>query len=101
MTPPQFPPGCTFDQMTFDEIPMLAGWAADEGWNPGVGDLDVAWALDPDAFIALRRPSCGSCATPVSKAGNRRSPLRRCRTAVSGRPLPVHDVGEGSTCMDT
>ena len=55
MTTPQLPAGCTFDQMAFDELPMLAGWAAEEGWNPGVGDLDVAWAIDPDAFIALRR----------------------------------------------
>jgi len=55
MDVPELPDGCTFGQMTLDELPLLAGWATDEGWNPGVGDLDVAWALDPEAFIALRR----------------------------------------------
>ncbi len=34
---------------------MLDGWAAAEGWNPGLSDIDIAWAHDPDAFIALRK----------------------------------------------
>jgi hypothetical protein len=33
---------------------MLDDWAAQEGWNPGLSDIDVAWAFDPGAFIAIR-----------------------------------------------
>ena len=34
---------------------MLAGWAANEGWNPGNADIAIAWETDSEAFIALRR----------------------------------------------
>jgi len=49
------PPGYTIGAMRADEVPTLTAWAAAEGWNPGDGDVGVAWAFDPDAFIALRR----------------------------------------------
>jgi GNAT superfamily N-acetyltransferase len=42
------------DQASRDEAAQLMKWAADEGWNPGLGDLDAAWEADPQAFIALR-----------------------------------------------
>jgi GNAT superfamily N-acetyltransferase len=51
---PELPAGYSFGQMAADELPVLAGWAQAEGWNPGVGDLEVAWSVDPDAFLALR-----------------------------------------------
>lgn len=41
--------------MTDEEVGILGRWAADEGWNPGRNDLDIARAIDPEAFIALRR----------------------------------------------
>jgi hypothetical protein len=41
--------------MTRAEADILDGWAASEGWNPGLQDIDIAWAYDPDAFIALRK----------------------------------------------
>lgn len=41
--------------MTDPEIAMLGDWAAQEGWNPGLGDLDVARASDPEAFVAIRQ----------------------------------------------
>jgi GNAT superfamily N-acetyltransferase len=34
------------------EVDELVGWAAREGWNPGLHDADAFWATDPDAFIA-------------------------------------------------
>jgi GNAT superfamily N-acetyltransferase len=34
------------------EVDQLVGWAAREGWNPGLHDADVFWATDPGAFIA-------------------------------------------------
>ena len=48
------PAGYRIDRMTRAEADILDGWAAAEGWNPGVHDIDIAWAYDPDAFIALR-----------------------------------------------
>ena len=41
--------------MRAEEVPLLAGLAAAEGWNPGLADVDIAWDVDPGAFIALRR----------------------------------------------
>ena len=49
------PDGYTIGPMTRDEASVLESWAATEGWNPGISDMDVAWATDPDAFIALRK----------------------------------------------
>lgn len=38
--------------MARPELDELVGWAAREGWNPGLHDADLFWATDPDAFIA-------------------------------------------------
>jgi len=38
--------------MSRAEVDELVGWAAREGWNPGLHDAEVFWATDPDAFIA-------------------------------------------------
>ncbi|WP_256091601.1 GNAT family N-acetyltransferase [Candidatus Thiosymbion oneisti] len=38
--------------MTRPEVDALVGWAAREGWNPGLNDARLFWATDPDAFIA-------------------------------------------------
>jgi len=43
------------DLMTPSEVAILREWAVSEGWNPGISDIDIARAYDPDAFIALRR----------------------------------------------
>lgn len=49
------PPGFTLGPMRADEVPVLEEWAAAEGWNPGLADLAIAHAVDPDAFIALHQ----------------------------------------------
>jgi hypothetical protein len=49
------PPGYQIAQMTRAEAGMLDDWAAQEGWNPGLSDIAVAWAFDPGAFIAIRQ----------------------------------------------
>jgi hypothetical protein len=49
------PEGYRIDQMTRTEADILDSWAAAEGWNPGLHDIDIAWSYDPDAFIALRK----------------------------------------------
>ncbi|MEC9343016.1 MAG: GNAT family N-acetyltransferase, partial [Pseudomonadota bacterium] len=38
--------------MTRAEVGELVGWAAREGWNPGLHDADLFWANDPQAFVA-------------------------------------------------
>lgn len=50
-----FPPGYAIAPMTRAEADQLGDWAAEEGWNPGLADIDIAWGSDPGAFIALRQ----------------------------------------------
>ena len=57
MNSPTLPEGLSLGPMRREEADILAGWAADEGWNPGKADIGIAWATDPDAFIALRQGS--------------------------------------------
>lgn len=42
----------TLRLMNKAEVDKLVGWAADEGWNPGLHDADLFWETDPEAFIA-------------------------------------------------
>lgn len=48
------PPGYSIGALRADELPTLWGWVDAEGWNPGLHDLGAAFAVDPDAFVALR-----------------------------------------------
>lgn len=48
------PEGYAISAMSRAEAEVLLGWAAAEGWNPGLADLEVAWSFDPQGFIALR-----------------------------------------------
>lgn len=38
--------------MSRSEFDILVGWAAYEGWNPGLYDANIFWHTDPDGFIA-------------------------------------------------
>jgi len=38
--------------MTRSEVDELVGWAAREGWNPGLHDAELFWATDSEAFVA-------------------------------------------------
>ena len=51
------PNGMTLGPMWQEERGILDEWAAREGWNPGLTDLETVWDYDPDAFIALRKGS--------------------------------------------
>ena len=51
----QLPDGFAIGPMTAPEVDVLVGWAADEGWNPGVHDVAIAYREQPAAFLALRR----------------------------------------------
>jgi GNAT superfamily N-acetyltransferase len=37
--------------MKRDELDLALGWAAAEGWNPGLHDADSFYAADPDGFL--------------------------------------------------
>ncbi|MEU6824184.1 GNAT family N-acetyltransferase [Streptomyces atriruber] len=39
---------------TLDDWRVVTGWAADEGWNPGLGDAPSFHAQDPDGFFLGR-----------------------------------------------
>lgn len=43
--------GFTVRTATRDELDTLIGWAATEGWNPGLRDADCFHAADPDGFL--------------------------------------------------
>lgn len=49
------PTGYSLGPMTETETRELSMWAEAEGWNPGLSDVAVAWAWQPQSFIALRR----------------------------------------------
>lgn len=51
---PPLPDGHILAPMTDGEVAELRSWAVAEGWNPGLLDISIARAVDPDAFIALR-----------------------------------------------
>jgi hypothetical protein len=48
------PSGFSISAMREDEVATLGDWAAAEGWNPGLSDIEIAWETDPEAFVALR-----------------------------------------------
>lgn len=52
--PEELPEGYEIGALRADELPTLWEWVRDEGWNPGLHDLGAAFAVDPDAFVALR-----------------------------------------------
>ncbi len=47
MTDPNF----AVRRATRDELDMILGWAAREGWNPGLRDAECFWAADPEGFF--------------------------------------------------
>ncbi|MGD9571770.1 MAG: GNAT family N-acetyltransferase [Thermoleophilia bacterium] len=46
--------------MRRDELDELVGWAADEGWNPGLGDAALFWDTDPEGFVAAEHEETGA-----------------------------------------
>jgi hypothetical protein len=41
--------------MSRTELDIAIGWAADEGWNPGLADAECFWAADPGGFLMAFR----------------------------------------------
>jgi Acetyltransferase (GNAT) domain len=42
------------ERMTRDEVGMALGWAASEGWNPGLHDAEAFLAADPEGFFVCK-----------------------------------------------
>lgn len=40
----------TFRPLRYPEFEVLVGWAAREGWNPGLQDAALFWAADPKGY---------------------------------------------------
>lgn len=54
----------TISRATLDDWQVVSGWAADEGWNPGLRDAPSFFAQDPGGFFIGRLS--GEHAEPVS-----------------------------------
>ena len=53
MTSPS-PEGLVVTQASLDDWPVIKGWAADEGWDPGKSDGMAFFAQDPEGFFLGR-----------------------------------------------
>jgi Acetyltransferase (GNAT) domain len=42
------------ERMTRDEVGLAVGWAASEGWNPGLHDAETFLAADPQGFFVAK-----------------------------------------------
>ncbi|MFJ9174160.1 GNAT family N-acetyltransferase [Streptomyces sp. NPDC102360] len=51
---PQLPAHLDISRATLADWPVIRGWAADEGWNPGLADGPSFFAQDPDGFFLGR-----------------------------------------------
>ncbi|MFF2502745.1 GNAT family N-acetyltransferase [Streptomyces sp. NPDC058067] len=51
---PEPPSRLDITRATLDDWPVISGWAADEGWNPGLSDGRSFFAQDPDGFFLGR-----------------------------------------------
>lgn len=55
MGPAALPDGYRFSRAEPDDVELMRRWAVAEGWNPGIHDLDHAYANEPAAFVTLLR----------------------------------------------
>lgn len=54
-TPCPLPEGFHWEPMSPADAGQLNQWAIDEGWNPGLSDLRLMYALQAEAFIGLKQ----------------------------------------------
>ncbi len=40
-----------FDLLSKEQLAILISWAAEEGWNPGIYDIEAFWAADPAGYM--------------------------------------------------
>ncbi|MET7515965.1 GNAT family N-acetyltransferase [Streptomyces sp. NPDC005480] len=51
---PEVPERLDIARATLDDWSVISGWAAEEGWNPGLADARSFFAQDPDGFFIGR-----------------------------------------------
>lgn len=51
---PEVPERLDITRATLDDWSVISGWAAEEGWNPGLADARSFFAQDPDGFFIGR-----------------------------------------------
>jgi GNAT superfamily N-acetyltransferase len=54
MASPAAPEDLVVSRAGLDDWPVISGWAAAEGWNPGLADGPAFFAQDPDGFFLGR-----------------------------------------------
>ena len=42
-----------YRKLSRPELDTVVGWAAEEGWNPGLRDAEAFWAADPEGFYGI------------------------------------------------
>ncbi|MFF9405195.1 GNAT family N-acetyltransferase [Streptomyces anandii] len=52
--PAEHPGGLVVARAGLEDWPVISGWAADEGWNPGLSDGQAFFAQDPEGFFLGR-----------------------------------------------
>ena len=45
--------GLSVRLLSREELDVLIGWAAREGWDPGRDDAEVFWHTDPEAYVGF------------------------------------------------
>lgn len=60
----------TITPATREELGVLLGWAADEGWNPGLHDAGCFYAADPGGFLLGRLDGEAVAGISVVKYGS-------------------------------
>jgi hypothetical protein len=63
-------PALSISPATREEVETLIEWAAREGWNPGLNDIDPFRAEDPDSFIVARVDGALAAGISVVTYGN-------------------------------
>jgi GNAT superfamily N-acetyltransferase len=57
-------------RMTRAELEHVLDWAAEEGWNPGLGDAEAFHAVDPDGFFVAEADGAPVAAISVVNHGD-------------------------------
>jgi len=57
-------------KMTLEDLQTLLGWAAEEGWNPGLDDAEAFLAADPEGFLMALKDKEPAAGISVIKQDN-------------------------------
>ena len=58
------------NKMTLEDLKTVLGWAADEGWNPGLDDAEAFRAADPEGFFMALKDKVPAAGISVVKQDN-------------------------------